>query len=161
MEKRREWKDKINRTDWSSGARCVMGREGWREERAWLGGGLWGEVLLGACWEAKEPAGWRLQMAADAWRWDEGGAWPGCMWLEWLLQARQGEVARSEWSQSRGFGEKVDNLRQLCEEEWYCCGGWSAIGARLDGDWNHPQFAQLSTRKHVLVTVCSGWVLIF
>ena len=37
MEKLREWKDKIKRTDWSSRARCVMGREGWREERAWLG----------------------------------------------------------------------------------------------------------------------------
>ena len=37
MEKLREWKDKINRTDWCSRARCVMGREGWREERAWLG----------------------------------------------------------------------------------------------------------------------------
>ena len=31
-----------------------------------------------------------------------------------------------------------------------------AVGARLDGDWNHPQLEQLSTRKHVLVTVCSG-----
>ena len=35
-------------------------------------------------------------------------------------------------------------------------GGWSAIGSRLDGAWNHPQLEQLSTRKHVLVTVCSG-----
>ena len=67
----------INRTDWSSRARCVMGREGWREERAWLGRAFWGEALLGGCWEAKEPAGWRLQMAADAWGWEEGGAWPG------------------------------------------------------------------------------------
>ena len=33
---------------------------------------------------------------------------------------------------------------------------WIAIGSRLDGDWNHPQLEQLSTRKHVLVTVCSG-----
>jgi hypothetical protein len=57
MEKLREWKDKINRTDWSSRARCVMGREGWREERAWLGRAFWGEALLGGCWEAKEPAG--------------------------------------------------------------------------------------------------------
>ena len=57
MEKLREWKDKIKRTDWSSRARCVMGREGWREERAWLGRAFWGEALLGGCWEAKEPAG--------------------------------------------------------------------------------------------------------
>ena len=57
MEKLREWKDKISRTDWSSRARCVMGREGWREERAWLGRAFWGEALLGGCWEAKEPAG--------------------------------------------------------------------------------------------------------
>ena len=67
MEKLREWKDKINRTDWSSRARCVMGREGWREERAWLGRAFWDEALLGGqrrpqgegCngWEAKEPAG--------------------------------------------------------------------------------------------------------
>ena len=54
MAKLREWKDKTNRTDWSSSARCVMGREGWREERAWLGRAFWGEALLGGCWEAKE-----------------------------------------------------------------------------------------------------------
>ena len=29
----------------------------WREERAWLGQAMWGEALLGSCWEAKEPAG--------------------------------------------------------------------------------------------------------
>ena len=34
-----------------------MGREGWGEERAWLGRAFWGEALLGAYWEAKEPAG--------------------------------------------------------------------------------------------------------
>jgi len=56
MEKLREWKDKINRTDWRSRARCVMGREGWREERA-CGRAFWGEALLGGCWEAEEPAG--------------------------------------------------------------------------------------------------------
>ena len=28
----------------------------WREERAWLGGAIWSEALLGSCWEAKEPA---------------------------------------------------------------------------------------------------------
>jgi len=41
----------------TAGARCVMGPEGWREERAWLGRASWGEALLGGCWEAKEPAG--------------------------------------------------------------------------------------------------------
>jgi len=37
-EKEGEWKDKINHTDWSSGARCAMGPESWREKSvAWAG----------------------------------------------------------------------------------------------------------------------------
>ena len=36
------------------------------------GRGLWGPfgvgLFLGSCWEAQEPAGWKLQMGADAWR---------------------------------------------------------------------------------------------
>ena len=117
MEKLREWKDKINRTDWSSRARCVMGREGWREERAWLGRAFWGEALLGGCWEAKDPAGWRLQMAADAWGWEEGGAWPG-VHVVGMVAAGQARRGRTIWGNYASRSGTV-----------------GAGGARLDRDW--------------------------
>ena len=73
MEKLREWKDRINRTDWSSRARCVMGREGWREERAWLGRARLFQVAAG---KQRSPQGegcrWLLMPGGE-----EGGAWPG------------------------------------------------------------------------------------
>ena len=72
---------------------CLGQLEGLEQKERGLGQAFWGDSFLGNCWEAKEPAGWRLQMAGDA--------WGGNMWLEWLLQVRQGEVVRSEWSQSR------------------------------------------------------------
>ena len=67
-----------------------MGREGWREERAWLGRAFWGGALLGGCWEAKEPAGWRLQMAADAWGW--GGRCVAGGACGWNVCCRPGKV---------------------------------------------------------------------
>ena len=73
-----------------------MGREGWREERAWLGRAFWREALLGAAGKQRSPQGegcrWLLMPGGG--RREVRGRW--CMWLEWLLQARQGEVARSE-----------------------------------------------------------------
>ena len=143
MEKLREWKDKINRTDWSSRARCVMGREGWREERAWLGRAFWGEALLGGCWEAKEPAGWRLQMAADAWGWEEGGAWPRVHVVGMVAagQARWG-CSFGMKSEQRIWG-KSGQFEATMRVGVVLLGGWSAIGSRLDGGWNHPQLEQL------------------
>ena len=88
MEKLREWTDKRNRADWSSRARCVMGREGWREERAWLGRAFWGEQ------RSPQGEGCRWLLMPGGGRREVRGR--GRMWLEWLLQARQGEVACSE-----------------------------------------------------------------
>ena len=125
IEKLREWKDKINRTDWSSRARC----EG-RKSVAWAGLLGWGSFR----WLLGSKGARRVKVADGCWCLGVGGgrcvAGGACGWNGCCRPGKVGLLVRNE--------VRAEDLRK----NWTIWGNYAsrsgtvgAVGARLDRDW--------------------------